>query len=151
MSFGVVSSGARSPTALRAADGAGLMHPRRRGSSGATLPPQLRSGKYGASGVRGWETVTWCLSICAPLMHSALPFYSFWPVSKNGEVSVPKIAFGGGYRLLFYPTGIRLWLRVMSAYATKYYGHAKAPRAQKTRGASPLSKGIYVLILVRKG
>ena len=58
--------------------------------------------------VRGWETVTWCFSICAPLMHSALPFYSYWPVSKNGEVSVPKIAFGAGYYLLFYPTGIRL-------------------------------------------
>ena len=54
------------------------------------------------------KTVTWCFSICAPLMHSALPFYSFWPVSKSGEVSVPKIAFGAGYRLLFYPTGIRL-------------------------------------------
>ena len=60
-------------------------------------------------------------------MHSALPFYSYWPVSKNGEVSVPKIAFGAGYRLLFYPTGIRLYLRVISAYATKYYGHAKSP------------------------
>ena len=41
-------------------------------------------------------------------MHSALPFYSYWPVSKNGEVSVPKIAFGGGYGFLFYPTCIRL-------------------------------------------
>lgn len=30
------------------------------------------------------KTVTWCFSICAPLMHSALPFYSYWPVSKNG-------------------------------------------------------------------
>lgn len=108
MSFGVVSSGTRSPTARGAADGAGLMLPRRRGSSGATLPPRMRSGKYGASGVRGWETVTWCFSICAPLMHSALPFYSYWPVSKNGEVSVPKIAFGTGYRFLFYLTGIRL-------------------------------------------
>jgi len=81
VSFGVVSSGARSPTARGAADCAGLMLPRRRGSSGATLPPQLWSGKCGTSGVRGWETVTWCFSICAPLMHSALPFYSFWPVS----------------------------------------------------------------------
>jgi len=58
--------------------------------------------------VRGWETVTWCFSICAPLMHSALPFYSFWPVSKNGEESTPNRVFGTGCYLLFYPTGIRL-------------------------------------------
>ena len=83
MSFGVVSSGARSPTArggrLCRADAspeAGLIR------CYATASAVKR--KMWCSGVRGWETVTWCFSICAPLMHSALPFYSFWPVSKSG-------------------------------------------------------------------